>query len=208
MVMHRSDSDMNSATNNFHPVSNPGQVLRMLHPLDAPASTGPDPQSTIRARNCPRRQSKANLKIHADLENDETRLDDFHLDQPPPHQVEQLIGHLREQRKELAQREADLQSEVYEWEKEVMAREGGLRRRQSEVEQQLSQINRQQEQLIRLQQSVIDSQEAIRAVVERLVEDCQIEDQRIRLQELKDAISERIADNFQAWEEMLQTLRG
>lgn len=156
----------------------------------------------------PNRHTNANLRIHISPDQDHQDFDELQLDKPPNRQVEQLVSHLREQRKDLAQREANLQSRVYEWEKEALAREGSLRKRRSEIEQHLSQVKRQQDQLMSLQQNLINSQDAIRAVVEQLVNDCRDADRIHDLQLLRDEIGNRMESNFQEWERLVRALNG
>ena len=147
------------------------------------------------------------LKLHVDSDHDNTEAEMFRFDQPPEQRSEQLLNHLRNRQKELAQREADLQAQTYEWEKQVMATESSLRKRSAVLEQHLTQVACQQEQLMKLQQSLVDSQHATGALVEKLVEDCQDIEIKSHLEALRDEIGQRFDDHFRRWEHLVHTLK-
>ena len=148
------------------------------------------------------------LKLHVDSSESEDVQDEFQLDQPPTRQVEQLVSHLRNQQKELAQREADLQAKTYQFEKQSLASESDLRKRCSELKQHMSQVNRQQAQLVKLQQSLIDGQEAIGIVVEKLVADCNQDELKDDLEVLRHQLQHQFESNFSQWERLISAECG
>lgn len=190
---------MNRARKLTTPVSNPSAVMRIIENSDPEKGL-----ATLLPGEHPAVGVKLKLHVDSDLENSEE--DVFRFDEPPGQRSEQLLNHLRLRQKELIQREADLQAQTYQWEKQVLATEASLRKRGAELEQHLTQVACQQEQLMKLQQNLVDSQQAIRAIVERLVDESTDVNAKMELAALRDEIGQRFDDNFRRWEHLVHTL--
>ena len=191
---------MNPARKLSTPVSNPSAVMRIIETSEQEQGLATllpaDHQHPIGVK----------LKLHVDAGQDNNEEEIFRFDQPPEQRSEQLLNHLRNRQKELAQREADLQAQTYEWEKQVMATEASLRKRGAVIEQHLTQIACQQEQLMKLQQSLVDSQQAIRAIVERLVDGTDDANITPHLESLRDEIADCFEDNLHQWERLVHCM--
>lgn len=190
---------MNRARKLTTPVSNPSAVMRIIE--------NSEPKQGLAAL-VPADQHPAgvNLKLHVDSDLDNSDENVFRFDEPPGQRSEQLLNHLRNRQKELIQREADLQAQTYQWETQVLATEASLRKRGAVLEQHLTQVACQQEQLMKLQQNLVDSQQAIRAVVERLVDESTDVNAKMELAALRDEVGQRFDDNFRRWEHLVHTL--
>ena len=192
---------MNSAKKKHTaPVSNPIAVMRIIESSDQEKGL----LNLLPAEHHP---VGIKLKLHVDSDQEQTEEDVFRFDQPPGQRSEQLLNHLRNRQKELVQREADLQAQTYHLEKRILATEASLRKRTGELEQHLSQANCQQAQLMKLQQNLVDSQQAIRVVVERLVNEFEGQEIKPQLEALRDEIGQRFDDNFQQWERLVKTMK-
>jgi hypothetical protein len=190
---------MNSARKLTTPVSNPSAVMRIIEtsePEQGLATLLPTEHHPVGVK----------LKLHVDSDHDQAEEEVFRFDQPPGQRSEQLLSHLRNRQKELVQREADLQAQTYQWEKQVLATEASLRKRGAELEQRLTHVACQQEQLMKLQQNLVDSQQAIRAIVEWLVDESEDVDIKLQLAALRDEVGQRFDDNFRRWEHLVHTL--
>jgi hypothetical protein len=128
----------------------------------------------------------------------------FAMAQPPTPQVQQLVDHLHRRQKELAQREADLQAEVYHWDKQVLASKASINKRAAELEQHLTQVEQQQSLLVKLQQNLIDSQTAIRATVERLIEQSDAGELKSELLNLQVELGNRFDEILNRWDRVSQ----
>ncbi len=194
-----SEIKMNSARKIPAPVSNPIAVMRIIETSDQEKGL-----TTLLPRE--HHPVGIKLKLHIDADQEARDKEEFRFDQPPGQRSEQLVNYLRNLKKELVQREADLQAQTYQWEKQVLATEASLRKRSNELEQHLAQVTCQQAQLIKLQQNLVDSQEAIRSVVERLVSESQGVDTRRQLSALQNEIVQRFDENFQRWERLVHCM--
>lgn len=146
------------------------------------------------------------LKLVSDSENDHPEADVYQLDHPPTPQVEQLVGHLKSLQKDLAQREADLQKSMLHWDKQVLAKEASLRKQQAELDQHLAMVNRQQEQLLRLQQNLVSHQDAIRQVVEQLVDDNENREIQATLESLLHQLNYQSDIILTRWERLMAVM--
>jgi hypothetical protein len=204
---------MNSARKQTALISNPTAVLRIISsPESKPrvaSLNSKEGSLSLREREATapvdseQPSDRMTLKLHVDPSDVEVVQDDFQLDQPPTRQVDQLVNHLRNQQKELAQREADLQAKTYESEKKALASEAALKKRCLELEQHISQVKRQQAQLVKLQQSLVDGQEAIGIVVEKLVAECNQDELKEDLEMLHYQLQHQFESNFNQWERLL-----
>jgi hypothetical protein len=190
---------MNRARKLTTPVSNPSAVMRIIE------NSEPE-QGLARLLPAEHHPAGVKLKLHIDSDLENSDEDVFRFDEPPGQRSEQLLNHLRNRQKELIQREADLQAQTYQWEKQVLATEASLRKRGAELEQHLTQVACQQEQLMKLQQNLVDSQQAIRAIVERLVDESTDVNAKIQLTALRDEVGQRFDDNFRRWEHLVHIL--
>jgi len=143
-------------------------------------------------------------KLAANDSNSSHSFASFALAGPPTPQVQQLVDHLHQQQKKLAQREADLQAEVYHWDKQVLASKAALKKRAAELEQHLTQVEQQQSLLVKLQQNLIDSQTAIRATVERLIEHSDAAELKSELLNLQLELGQRFDEILNRWERVSQ----
>lgn len=190
---------MNPARKLTTPVSNPSAVMRIIE-------TSEPEQGLATLLPAEHHPVGAKLKLHVDSDHGHAEEDVFRFDQPPGQRSEQLLNHLRNRQKELVQREADLQAQTYQWEKQVLAAEASLRKRGAELDQHLTQVACQQEQLMKLQQNLVDSQQAIRAIVERLVNESEDVNIKLQLTALRDDVSQQFDDNFRRWEHLVHIL--
>ena len=145
-------------------------------------------------------RATSHLRLHVAPETEPPTPDWCEMEQPPVRQIEQLVAHLRSRQKVLDQREADLQAQTYHWEQQVLSSKSHLRRRTSELEQHWSQVQLQQAQLVKLQQNLVDGQQAIRAVIERIVDDCQPTELQAELNSLRQELHERFDVILNRWE--------
>ncbi len=187
------------------PVSNPSVVLRMIDSAGcndgfAALLTSPTAKPAPRAAT--------HLRLHVAPETESQTPEWFDLGQPPTRQIEQLVSHLRNRQKDLIQREADLQAQAYHWEQQVLSSKSHLRRRTSELEQHCSQVQLQQTQLVKLQQNLVDSQQALRVVIERIVDDCQPAELKAELHALRRELNERFDVILNRWERFKHSLTG
>ena len=193
---------MNPARKLSTPVSNPSAVMRIIETSEQEQGLATllpaDHQHPVGVK----------LKLHIDSDNNRAEEEEFRFDQPPEQRSEQLLNHLRNRQKELAQREADLQAKTYQWEKQVMATEASLRKRGTVIEQHLTQIACQQEQLMKLQQSLVDSQQSIRATVEQLVDENENAEKTLQLESLRDEIANCFEDSLHRWERLVRSING
>lgn len=196
---------MNAAAH-YTPESNPTAVLQRIDSA-APA----DDLTDLIARKTPRGGTQqpsgpTHLRLHIDSDIEVEADDQLDLAHPPTKQVEQLIRHLREQQKQLAQREADLQSQAQHWDEQVLASKAHLQSRTAEIKQQATQVQQQQLHLARLQQNLIDSQTALRTVIERIVSDSEPGKLKIELIALRDELDQRFEQIAVRWERFAKFL--
>lgn len=121
-------------------------------------------------------------------------------------QVEQLAIHVRNRKRDLDQREANLQAEVYHWEQQVLKMKADLNRRTNELEQQRNQLNLQRAQLIKLQQNLINTQTNLRAMVEKIVDSSHPEELKLELGKLRFELSESMDGLLRRWESLRKQL--
>lgn len=145
------------------------------------------------------------LKIHVEEESSEFW---EASEQVAPSQVQQLIQHVRSRKKDLDQREADLQRQVYRWEQQVMTTKADLKRKSAGLEQHQEQLNLQRAQLIKLQQSLVNHQTALRAVIEQIVDHCDQEELKLQLGKLRFELNESMDAIFSRWERLKKTLES
>ncbi len=91
------------------------------------------------------------------------RADDAQL-----HQSRQLIEHIQQKEKALAQQEADHQVSVWNWQQQVANQQRALDAKQTDLDEQEIQLRALQFELLQLQNELIDSQLATREIVNQL----------------------------------------
>jgi chromosome segregation ATPase len=151
------------------------------------------------------RDRVAALKLHVEEEPDEFW---ERSDETAGSQVEQLVVHVRNRKRDLDQREANLQADVYRWEQEVMKVKAELNRRTNEVEQQRQQFNLQRAQLIKLQQNLVTTQMNLRAIVEKIVDQCQPQELKLELGKLRFELTESMDGLLRRWETLRKNLES
>ena len=186
---------MKSAIKATVPVSNPCTVLQMIESASSLAgleSLFPEEPQT----------GSTTLKLHSDSEPEDQNENVFRLNDMTTPQTEQLIEHLRFRQQQLQQDETHLQEKIYRWEQQVVTANAVFRKQRSELAQHVSQIKYQQAELVKLQQSLIDSQDAVRAAVEKVIDDCPAAELTTALVVLRDELKEQFESNFQHWERL------
>jgi chromosome segregation ATPase len=86
----------------------------------------------------------------------------------PLNQSRQLVEHIRQKEKALAQQEADHQVSVWNWQQQVANQQRALDAKQTDLDEQEIQLRTLQFELLQLQNELIDSQLATREIVNQL----------------------------------------
>lgn len=188
------------------PVSDPSKVMEMIHaagtnlsPLMQSETVRAGVGSTIKPRT-------PHLKLHVDPDTEHRQ----NWSEPEPvsaQQVEQLVQHVRQRQRELDQREADLQANVFRFEQQSTSNQAQLRKRALELEHHLGQVKLQQAQLIKLQQNMIETQKALRKVIERIVSNAEPGQLKQELQKLKFELAENLDAILSRWERIQENVR-
>ena len=84
------------------------------------------------------------------------------------HQSRQLVEHIQQKEKVLAQQEADHQVNVWNWQQQVAKQQRALDAKQTDLNEQEIQLRALQFELLQLQNELIDSQLATREIVNQL----------------------------------------
>lgn len=187
------------------PVSDPSKVMEMINASEPDLSLlkqkgigrdGIGPSVGPRA---------SHLKLHVDPEAEQQQA----WSAPEPvsaQQVQQLVQHVRQRQRELDQREADLQANVFRFEQQSTSTQVQLRKRALELEQHLGQVKLQQTELIKLQQNMLETQTSLRRVIERIVDNSEPGQLKQELQKLKFELSESLDAILSRWERIKHQL--
>ena len=110
------------------------------------------------------------LKLHVDSDHEHAEEDVFRFDQPPGQTIRTTVESLAKSSKRTRSTRSRFAGPNLSMGKAGSGNRSVIAKTQHELEQHLTQVACQQAQLMKLQQNLVDSQQAIRAIVERLVE--------------------------------------